>query len=609
MLTRGLLPASVLAVLVAAGAPAAGADPVDAIAAHGEPALSAPFPAFPFVNPAAPRGGRLSLCFLGTFDSLNPFNLKAGSTAQGLNTEVYETLMTRSADEPFTLYGLIARSLETDDARSFVTFHLDPEAHFSDGTPIRAADVLFTFDLLKAKGRPQQRAAFGLVRSATAPDPLTVHFDLTGLDDREMPLTLGLMPVLPAAHTDAAHFDDTTLTPPVASGPYRVTAVEPGQKLTLKRDPNYWAREKPVRRGMFNFDTVDLTYYRDANGLFEAFKAGLCDYRVETDPTRWLTGYDLPAVRDGRIVKEAVPSGLPKGMEGIAFNTRRKPLDDIRVREALGQMLDFEWLNANLFGGLYTRTNSFFADSELSSAGRPADARERALLARFPDAVRPDVMDGTWRPPVSDGSGRDRRAPEAALKLLAAAGYHVQGATLADAAGAPLSLEIMVVSRQQERLALIYADSLRRIGVTLSVRLVDEVQYQRRRQAFDFDLMFGTWTASPSPGMEQRARWGSASADQPASFNLAGARSPALDAMIAAMLAARSHEEFVAAVRAYDRVLLSGAYIVPLYHTDVQWIAYWSTLAHPDRFPLFGVADPASRSGNTTPIETWWRRP
>ncbi|MCW6508970.1 extracellular solute-binding protein [Lichenifustis flavocetrariae] len=574
----------------------------EAIASHGAPALSVPFPAFPFINAEAPKGGHLSLCFLGTFDSLNPFNLKAGSTAQGLIVNVYESLMTRSPDEPFTLYGLIASSLDTDEARSFVTFHLDPAAHFSDGTPIRAEDVLFTFELLKTKGRPQQRAAFSLIHAAQALDPLTVRFDLQGLDDREMPLTLGLMPVLSKAHTDPAHFDDTTLAPPVSSGPYTIASVEPGQKLQLRRDPNYWARDRAVRRGMFNFDTVDLTYYRDANGLFEAFKAGLCDYRIETDPTRWLTGYDSPAVRDGRIVKQAIPSGLPKGMEGFAFNTRRPLFADIRVREALGEMFDFAWLNGNLFGGLYTRTDSFFADSELSSTGRPADARERALLAPFPDAVRPDIMAGTWRPPTSDGSGRDRRAAERALALLGQAGYRLDGNRLVGKSGQPFSFEIMVVDRHQERLALLYADDLKRIGITLTVRTVDEVQYQRRRQAFDFDMMFGTWTASPSPGMEQRSRWGSASAAQQASFNLAGARSPAIDAMIGAMLAARTHEDFVAAVRAYDRVLLSGFYIIPLYHTNAQWIAYASRLGHPDRFPLFGV-------NNVTPSETWWRRP
>ena len=578
------------------------AEPAEGIASHGEPALAPGFANYPFVNPGAPKGGRLSLCFLGTFDSLNPFNLKAGSTAQGLLVNVYESLMTRSPDEPFTLYGLIAKTVDTDDARGAVTFHLDPAAHFSDGTPIRASDVLFTFNLLKAKGRPQQRAAFSLIKQVETPDPLTVRFDLTGLNDREMPLALGLLPVLSQAHTDADHFDDAVLTPPVSSGPYRIAAVDPGQKLTLERDPNYWAKDLPVRRGEFNFDRVDLTYYRDANGLFEAFKAGLCDYRIETDPSRWLTGYDFPAIRDGRIIKLTLPSGLPKGMEGFAFNTRRQVFADVRVREALGLMFDFQWINANLFGGLFKRTDSFFAGSELASTGKAADARERALLAPFPDAVRPDIMEGRWQVPVSDGSGRDRGSAQRALDLLRQAGYRLEAGVLIDKGGAPFAFEIMAVDRRQERLALNFADSLRRIGIVATVRTVDEVQYQRRRQAFDFDMMFGTWTASPSPGMEQRSRWGSTSATQPASFNLAGASSPALDAMIAAMLAARSHDEFVTAVQAFDRVLLSGFYIIPLFHTNEQWVAYASTLSRPDRVPLFGVS-------NVTPSETWWRHP
>lgn len=601
MTIRSALGIALVAALTTAPNMAA-ADPVAAIASHGEPALDPAFQHYPFVNPQAPKGGHLSLCFLGTFDGLNPFNLKAGSTAQGLLVNVFESLMTRSPDEPFTEYGLIARAIETDDARSFVTFHLDPEARFSDGSPIRASDVRFTFDLLKAKGRPQQRAAFALVKGVDVPDPLTIRFDLGGLNDREMPLALGLMPVLPEAHTDAAHFDDTSLQPPLASGPYRVAAVEPGQRVTLVRNDDYWAKNHPVRRGMFNFDSVDLTYYRDANGLFEAFKAGLCDFRLETDPTRWLTGYDIPPVRDGRIVKQAVSSALPKGMEGFAFNTRRPLFSDVRVREALGAMFDFEWIDANLYGGLFKRTDSFFADSELSSAGKPADARERALLAPFPDAVRPDILEGRWHLPVSDGSGRDRTPAKHALALLADAGFRLAGDTLVDRQGEAFGFEMMVVDRRQERLALNFADSLRRIGIAMRVRTVDEVQYQRRRQAFDFDLMFGTWTASPSPGMEQRSRWGSASAGQQASYNLAGASSPAIDAMIAAMLAARSHEDFVAAVRAYDRVLLSGFYIVPLFHTSEQWVAYAGTLAHPATFPLFGLS-------NVTPVETWWRRP
>lgn len=589
-----------VAVLAAAAGPGEAAER-GAIAMHGEPALPPDFDHLPYVDPGAPKGGHLAMCYLGTFDSLNPFNLKAGSTAQGLNLNVYETLMTRSLDEPFTLYGLIARSIDTDEARRSVTFHLDPAARFSDGTPVTAADVLFTFELLKTKGRPQQRAAFALIKAVDSPDPQTVHFDLSGLQDREMPLTLGLLPVLSKAHTDPASFDDTTLEPPVATGPYRVASVVPGQRLVLQKNPDYWARDKPIRRGMFNPDSVTIDYYRDANGLFEAFKSGLCDYRLETDPTRWLTGYDIPAVTQGRILTSTVRSGLPKGMEGFAFNTRRPLFGDARVREALADMLDFEWINATLFAGLFKRTTSFFADSELASTGRPASEAERALLAPFPGAVRPEAMAGTLRPMVTDGSGRDRKPAHAALDLLVAAGYRLSGQALHGPDGAPVAFEIMVTDRRQERLALAYAESLARIGVRATLRLVDEVQYQRRRQSFDFDVMLGTWTASPSPGAEQRSRWGSASAAQTASFNLAGARSPALDAMIAALLAAETAEDFVTAVRAYDRVLLSGCYIVPLFHASDQWVAYASTLGHPERFPLYGLS-------NNSPIETWWRR-
>ncbi len=542
------------------------------------------------------------MCFLGTFDSLNPFNLKAGSTAQGLNVNVFETLMARSYDEPFTLYGLIARSIDTDAARDQVTFHLDPAARFSDGSAITAQDVIFTFDLLKTKGRPQQRAAFGLIKNVDSPDPLTVHFDLSGLADREMAMTLGLMPVLSKRNTDRATFDDATLTPPIASGPYRVASVIPGQRLILQKNPDYWGKDVPTRRGMFNFDMITIDYYRDSNGLFEAFKAGLCDYRLEDSPTRWLTGYDIPAVREGRILRDTIHSGLPKGMEGFAFNTRRPIFADPRVREALGDMFDFEWINATLFGGLYRRTDSFFADSALASTGRPAGPGETALLAPYPGAVRPNVMAGTWSPIKTDGSGRDRTPARAALALLTQAGYKLRDGALVSADGTPLSFEIMVTTRSQERLALAFSESLARIGVTAKVRTVDEVQYQRRRQAFDFDMMPGTWTASPSPGAEQRSRWGSASAAQEASFNLAGARSPALDAMIAAMLSAESEQDFVAAVRAYDRVLLSGFYIIPLYHSGDQWVGYSAALQHPEHLPLFGLT-------NTSPIETWWRKP
>jgi peptide/nickel transport system substrate-binding protein len=596
-----LLSTALVASLIVSGVPLARAsEPTHGIAVHGAPALPPGFDHFPYADPGAKKGGRLRIGLSGTFDSLNPFNLKSGSAAQGLAGNVFQSLMARSQDEPFTLYGLIAQSVETDAARSFVTFRLDPRAHFSDGTPLTADDVLFSFELLKAKGRPQQRIAYSLVKKAGASDAHTVRFDIPGANDRELPLILAIMPVLPKHATDVEHFADATLAIPVASGPYVVAEAKPGARLVLRKDPNYWAKDVPSQRGFNNFDEIDIDYFRDGNALFEAFKAGLLDYREETSTTRWATGYDFPALREGRVVKEALHNESPKGMEGFAFNLRRDMFRDIRLREALGMMFDFEWVNANLYSGLYTRTKSFFDDSELSSSGRPASAAERALLAPFPDAVREDIMEGRWRPPSNDGSGRDRGMARRALALLAEAGYRVEGDALTKD-GVPLAFEIMVKDRNQERLALNYAGSLQRIGVKAQVRLVDEVQYQRRRQKFDFDMMIGQWTASASPGNEQRMRWGSGSAKQEASFNLAGASSPALDALINALLAAKTQDEFVTAVRAYDRVLLSGFYVVPLFHAPEQWIAHSTDITRPDRLPRY------SQPLFNVTLDNWWR--
>ena len=363
----------------------------------------------------------------------------------------------------------------------------------------------------------------------------------------------------------------------------------------LKRDPDYWARDLPVMRGLYNFDEIRIDYYRDATAMFEAFKAGLYDFRIEDDAARWLTGYDFPALAGGRLVRQAFPNGLPKGIEGFAFNTRRLFFSDARVREALAMMFDFEWVNASLYAGVYRRSRSFFDDSELASAGRPASQIERALLGPFPGAVRDDVMQGRWSPPSSDGSGRDRAMARRALALLNAAGYAITQGALASAGGEKLGFEILVKNRQEERLSLAYAQSLARIGVNATVRLVDEVQYQRRRTKFDFDVMIASWIASPSPGGEQRGRWGSPASGMDGSYNVCGVQSPAVDAMIASLLTAQSHEEFVGAVRALDRVLLSNFYIVPLFYAPDQWIAWSAKLGRPQKTPLFGVT-----------IDAWW---
>src|SRR5580700_9802602 len=398
-------------------APPALAEPTHAIAMHGKPAMADGFIALPYANPDAPKGGRLVEGVLGTFDSLNPMIVQ-GLAVQPIRGYVVESLMARSYDEPFTLYGLLARTIDTDDARSYVTFALDPAAHFSDGAPVTAEDVAFSWQLLRDHGRPNYRTYYAKVAKAEIVDARTVRFDFAEAGDRELPLIIALMPVLPKHAVDAATFESATLKKPIGSGPYAVAAVDPGKSVTLKRDPNYWGRDLPINRGLWNFDELRFDYYRDANAYFEAFKTGLFDVRSENDPSRWQTGYDVPAVRDGRIVKEAFTNGLPKVESKFVFNTRRPIFADIRVRQAISFLFDAEWINHNFFFDLYRRSASFFDGSELSAYRRPADARERALLAPFPDAVRADVLDGTWSPPVNDGSGRDRKSLREALNLL-----------------------------------------------------------------------------------------------------------------------------------------------------------------------------------------------
>jgi peptide/nickel transport system substrate-binding protein len=587
--------AATLVLGVDAGAPAFG-HPMRAIAMHGEPALPDDFTALPYVNPQAPKGGRLVEGVLGTFDSLNPFIVQ-GLALQPIRGYVVESLMARSYDEPFSLYGLLASGIETDDARSFVTFTIDPAAHFSDGAPVTADDVLFSWQLLRDHGRPNYRTYYAKVASATALDPRSVRFDFGNGSDRELPLILGLMPILPRHAVDAANFENSSLAKPVGSGPYVVGAVDAGKSVTLTRDPNYWGRALPINRGLWNFDEVRFDFYRDDNAYFEAFKAGLYELRNETDPGRWQTGYDFPAARDGRVLKETFASGLPKFSADYVFNTRRALFADIRVRQALTLLFDFEWINRTFFYNLYQRSTSYFDDSELSSWHRPADERERALLAPFPDAVLPDVLDGTWSPPVSDGSGRDRDTLRQALSLLKAAGYELAGTHLRSKAdGRPFSFEIMVANRDDERLALSYAASLARAGIDARVRLVDAVQYQERLSSYDFDMIEYRWEQSLSPGNEQSFYWGSAAADQPGTRNYMGVRSAAVDAMIAALLRARGRDEFVSAVRALDRVLVSGSFVVPLFYHPRQWVAHWATLRHPERTSLYGYLP-----------ETWWR--
>ena len=586
---RGL--AVVLACLILASpAPAA---PVQGIAMHGNPKHAPGFAHFPYVNPDAPKGGRLVLGTIGTFDSLNPFIVK-GVTPGGLRDYVYESLMARSGDEPFTLYGLIAESVEMPEDRSSITFHLRAAARFSDGAPITPEDVLFSFAVLRDKGWPYLRSHYSKVARAETIGPRSVRFTFNAPGDREIPLILGLMPILPRHKLDAETFDRTTLEPPVGSGPYTVARVDAGRSLTYRRNPDWWARDLNVARGRFNFDEIRLEHFRDAASLFEAFKAGEIDVRPEDEPGRWVEGYNFPAVAHGRVIKREFDTELPSGMPALVFNTRRPIFADARVRRAFIYLFDAEWINRSLFSGVFARTQSYFERSQLSSHDRPANAAERSLLAAYAQYVKPEVMDGTASLPVTDGSGENRASLQAAHQLLTAAGWKLEGGHLVKD-GQPLAFEFLAQTRQQERLMLSYAHTLERLGIAVRIRQVDTPQYWSRLKSFDFDMIQWTWSASLSPGNEQINRWNSKAAEIEGSLNYPGVKNPAADAMIEALLQARSEEDFTAAVRALDRVLISGDYVIPLFFLPKVWVAHWSHLRFPAVHPLGGYD-----------LDTWW---
>ena len=569
-----------------------------AIAMHGTAALPPTFTHMPYANPDAPRGGRLVQGVLGTFDSLNPLIVR-GLAVQQVRGYVIESLMARGNDEAFTLYGLLARSVETDDARSYVTFRLDPRATLSDGHKVTADDVVFSWALLRDRGRPNYRQYYSKVAKAEAIDPLTVRFDFGGVQDRELPLILGLMPILPRHAVDPERFEQTSMAPPIGSGPYRVTAVKPGASVTFTRNPDYWGRDLPINRGLWNFNEIRVDLYREANGYFEAFKRGLYDFRVESEPLRWHDGYDFPAAQNGEVIRDTVSTGMPQPAELLVFNTRRPIFSDIRVRQALTLLFDFEWINRNYFFGLYGRSAGFFAGSDLSAYGRAADAQERIFLKPFEARIPSGILDGSYRLPVTDGSGRDRTNLREALNLLSQAGYDLDGAVLRQRSSkTPFTFEILVKTRDQERIGLAFARDLKRAGIEAEIRVADGVQFEQRRLGFDFDMIQNRWDQSLSPGNEQYFYWGSEAADNHGTRNYMGAKDPAIDAMIADMLAARDRGVFVSAVRALDRVLMSGFYAIPVFNVQEQWIARWNRIERPQVTSLTGYLP-----------ETWWYRP
>ncbi|MCB1485356.1 MAG: ABC transporter substrate-binding protein [Hyphomicrobiaceae bacterium] len=571
------------------------AEPRTSVAMHGTPKLATGFDHLPYVNPDAPKGGRIRLGNLGSFDNVNPLVIK-GEQAAGVREFSIEPLMARDLDEPFTLHGLLAQTIDIADDRKSVTFAMNPKARFSDRSPVTVDDVLFSFEMLKTKGRLNHRTYFAKVVSAERVSDTQVRFTFADASDRELPLILGLMPVFSKAATNPDTFEQTTMTPLVGSGPYTITHVDPGRSLTYTRDPDYWAKDEPVSRGRFNFDEIQFDYYRESTAMFEAFKSGLIDLRLEEDPSNWAGSYEFAAVRDGRIIKAAFDIGLPAGMTALAFNTRRDVFKNPKVRQALIMLFDFEWINRTLYNGLYKRTESYFERSYLSSAGKPADATERSLLAPYEARVKPEIMAGTYRFSESDGSGQNRANQRRAFDLLKEAGYELRGGKLVDkASGKPLRFEILAHNQAQETLLAAYARSLAPLGINARVRVIDSAQYQRRLNAYDYDMIQTTWASSLSPGNEQLFRWSSANATAPATWNYAGVQNEAVDAMIAALLAAESEDTFVSSVRALDRVLLSGDYVVPMFYVPNQWVAHWARLKHPDKTPLFGYA-----------LDTWW---
>ena len=557
------------------------------------------FTHLPYANPDAPKGGRVVFSVQGSFDSLNPLIVK-GAAAEGVREYVYESLLARAYDEPFTLYGLIAESVETPADRSFVEFTLRPEAKFSDGMPITADDVIFSHALLRDHGRPNHRSYYKKVAKVekTGERKVQIHFRCERRPRDAAHHRVDAGPAAPSHRSRAIREDD-------ASFPRSAAVPTPSPRSTLARASPSSAIPfigaailRSIAGSTISMRSVSTIIATPA-ACSRRSSRGWSACATRTIPTRWTEGYTFPALRDGRVVKEELPVETPAGMSALVFNTRRPIFADPRVRKALIKLFDFEWVNRTLYHGQYARTESYFARSELSSHGHPADRAERALLAPFAAEVKPAIMDGSFAFPVSDGTGENREGRREALQLLEAAGYQLTGGKLIKVAtGEPFEFEILAATRGQERLLLTYARALKQVGIEARIRQVDSAQYQRRKQTYDFDMIQYFWPVSLSPGNEQSFRWGSEAAVTEGSFNYPGVKSAGVDAMIEALLKAEDRTGFVAAVRALDRVLLSGDYVIPLFHLPRQWVAHWSDLKRPETTPLYGYQ-----------IDTWWLEP
>ena len=568
------------------------------VAMHGAPKYGPDFTHFDYVNPDAPKGGAVRLSLTGTFDSLNPFILKGVSA--GFLGLTFETLMAGSRDEAFSQYGLIASQVEFPADRSSVTFTLRDEARWHDGTPITVEDVIFSLEILTTKGNPFYRVYYGDVTGAEDLGDRRVKFTFSGGNNRELPLIVGQLAILPKAYFDGREFDKTTLEPVMGSGPYKVDLVEAGRAISYVRLKDYWGADLAVNRGRHNFDSLRIDYYRDDTVALEAFKAHEFDWRTENTAKVWAKSYNGPAIDAGLINKVEIPHEQPTGLSAFVFNTRRPLFDDRRVREALAMVFDYEWTNKNLFFGAYTRTRSYFSNSELASEGLPS-AAELTLLEPYRGRIAEEIFSSEFIPPKTDGSGKNRSSLRAASKLMRAAGWTVKDGKLVHSkTGAPFEFEFLIQSGGAfERIVQPFARNLERLGIAVNIRLVDTAQYQNRIDNFDFDMLWGGFGQSLSPGNEQRDFWGSAAADVPGSRNLIGIRDAVVDELIEAVIAAPDREALITASRALDRVLLWGHYVVPLWHLRSYRIAYWD---------MFGRPEVTARYDHGFP-STWWVDP
>ena len=567
-----------------------------AAAMHGAPKYGPGFTHLDYADPKAPKGGTLRLARIGTYDSFNPFITK-GVPAAAVDL-LFESLMESSADEAFTMYGLIAARIAFPADRSWVIFTLREAARWHDGTPITPEDVVFSFDILKAEGRPHFSQYYANVVRAEALDERRVRFVFDETRNRELPLIMSQLPVLPKAYYETRAFDRSSLEIPLGSGPYRIESFEPGRSIVYRRDADYWGRDLPFNRGRWNFDRIHYDYYRDQTVTIEALKAGEFDLRSENSAKEWATAYDGPQFEAGLAVREEIAHELPTGMSGFVYNTRRPMFRDRRVRAALAYAFDFEWTNRTLFYGAYVRTRSYFSNTELASEGLPGPD-ELALLEPYRDRLPAALFTTSYRPPETDGSGRNRHQLRKAVKLLEEAGWRVsEGARRDPETGAPMIIEFLLIlgSQSAERMVAPMIQNLAKLGIEGQIRFVDTAQYQNRVDAYDFDMVVSGFAQSLSPGNEQRDFWGSAAADIPGSRNLAGVRDPVIDALIEAVIQAPDRERLITATRALDRVLLRGHYVIPQFHIRAFRLVYWNKFGRPATTPKYGLGV----------LDTWW---